>query len=245
MSDDVSADRPVPAHIAIIMDGNGRWARRRGQPRAFGHRKGVETVREIVEGTGDLGVKHLTLFSFSTENWRRPADEIGALFELMKHYIGADLEGLARRGVKVRILGSRDGLREDVAEMIRRAEERTSGNSDFHLNIAFNYGGRDEIVRASRAIAEAAVRGELDPANLDEAGFSSWLDTAESPDVDLMIRTSGEQRISNFLLWQAAYAELMFVDTLWPDFSLDQLADAIEAYKPRSRRYGGLDAGAA
>ena len=245
MSDDVSADRPVPAHIAIIMDGNGRWARRRGQPRAFGHRKGVETVREIVEGTGDLGVKHLTLFSFSTENWRRPADEIGALFELMKHYIGADLEGLARRGVKVRILGSRDGLREDVAEMIRRAEERTSGNSDFHLNIAFNYGGRDEIVRASRAIAEAAVRGELDPANLDEAGFSSWLDTAESPDVDLMIRTSGEQRISNFLLWQAAYAELMFVDTLWPDFSLDQLADAIEAYKTRSRRYGGLDAGAA
>lgn len=245
MSDDVSADRPVPAHIAIIMDGNGRWARRRGQPRAFGHRKGVETVREIVEGTGDLGVKHLTLFSFSTENWRRPADEIGALFELMKHYIGADLEGLARRGVKIRILGSRDGLREDVAEMIRRAEERTSGNSDFHLNIAFNYGGRDEIVRASRAIAEAAVRGELDPANLDEAGFSSWLDTAESPDVDLMIRTSGEQRISNFLLWQAAYAELMFVDTLWPDFSLDQLADAIEAYKTRSRRYGGLDAGAA
>ena len=245
MSDDVSADRPVPAHIAIIMDGNGRWARRRGQPRAFGHRKGVETVREIVEGTGDLGVKHLTLFSFSTENWRRPADEIGALFELMKHYIGADIEGLARRGVKIRILGSRDGLREDVAEMIRRAEERTSGNSDFHLNIAFNYGGRDEIVRASRAIAEAAVRGELDPANLDEAGFSSWLDTAESPDVDLMIRTSGEQRISNFLLWQAAYAELMFVDTLWPDFSLDQLADAIEAYKTRSRRYGGLDAGAA
>ena len=245
MSDDVSADRPVPAHIAIIMDGNGRWARRRGQPRAFGHRKGVETVRKIVEGTGDLGVKHLTLFSFSTENWRRPADEIGALFELMKHYIAADLDGLARRGVKIRILGSRDGLREDVAEMINRAEERTAGNTDFHLNIAFNYGGRDEIVRASRAIAEAAARGELDMASLDEPGFASWLDTAGSPDVDLMIRTSGEQRISNFLLWQAAYAELLFVDTLWPDFTIEQLADAIDAYKTRSRRYGGLDAGAA
>lgn len=245
MSDDVSADRPAPAHIAIIMDGNGRWARRRGQPRAFGHRKGVETVRRIVEGTGDLGVKHLTLFSFSTENWRRPADEIGALFELMKHYIAADLDGLARRGVKIRILGSREGLREDVSDMIRRAEARTADNTAFHLNIAFNYGGRDEIVRASRAIAEAAQNGELDPARLDEAAFGTWLDTAESPDVDLMIRTSGEQRISNFLLWQAAYAELMFVDTLWPDFTIDQLADAIDAYKTRSRRYGGLDAGAA
>ncbi|WP_203294371.1 isoprenyl transferase [Maricaulis parjimensis] len=245
MSEDASADRPVPAHIAIIMDGNGRWARRRGQPRAFGHRKGVETVRRIVEGTGDLGVKHLTLFSFSTENWRRPADEIGALFELMKHYIAADLEGLAKRGVRIRILGSRKGLREDVAEMIERSEARTRDNSDFHLNIAFNYGGRDEIVRATRAIAEAARAGELDPASLDEESFASWLDTSDSPDVDLMIRTSGEQRISNFLLWQAAYAELLFVDTLWPDFTIAQLADAIEAYKTRSRRYGGLDAGAA
>jgi undecaprenyl diphosphate synthase len=245
MTDDASADQPGPWHVAIIMDGNGRWAKRRGRPRAFGHKRGVETVRRAVETAGDLGVRYLTLFSFSTENWSRPADEVGALFELMKNYVEADLEGLAKRGVRIRIIGRRDNLGEDLATIIERAETRTRDNTDFHLTIAFNYGGRDELVRAARHLARAARAGEIDPDAIDDGAFGDCLDTADLPDVDLLIRTSGEQRISNFLLWQAAYAELLFLDVLWPDFEPAHFADAIEAYKQRNRRYGGLDAGAA
>ncbi|MFY0637653.1 isoprenyl transferase [Maricaulis maris] len=245
MSDDASADQPGPRHTAIIMDGNGRWAKSRGRPRSFGHKRGVETVRRTVEDAGDLGVRYLTLFSFSTENWSRPADEVGALFELLKHYVEADLEGLARRGVRIRIIGRRDNLGPDLIAIIDRAEARTRENSDFHLTIAFNYGGRDELLRASQSVARAAADGTLDPDTLDEAVLAGHLDTAELPDVDLMIRTSGEQRISNFLLWQAAYAELVFLDVLWPDFDRQDLARAIETYRQRSRRYGGVDAGAA
>ena len=245
MTDDASASQPGPAHVAIIMDGNGRWAKSRGRPRAFGHRRGVETVRKAVETAGDLGVRYLTLFSFSTENWNRPADEVGALFQLMKSYVEADLEQLAARGVRIRIIGRRDNLGEDIKAIIERAETQTSANDRFHLTIAFNYGGRDELVRAARTLARAARDGEIDPDTIDNTAFEQALDTHGLPDVDLLIRTSGEERISNFLLWQLAYAELLFLDVLWPDFSARHFAEAVDAFKQRSRRYGGLDAGAA
>ena len=245
MSEDVSALSPVPRHVAIIMDGNGRWAKARGRPRAYGHARGVEAVRRVVEAAGEMGVRHLTLFSFSTENWNRPADEVGALFELMRRYVEADLETLRGRGVRVRIIGRRDNLSSELRAIIERAENGTRDNRDFHLTIAFNYGGRDEIVRASQVLARAAQAGEIDPEGIDSDAFSARLDTADLPDVDLVIRTSGEQRISNFLLWQAAYAELLFLDVLWPDFEPGHLSAAIESFQQRERRYGGLDAGAA
>ncbi len=245
MTDDASASQPGPAHVAIIMDGKGRGAKSRGRPRAFGHRRGVETVRKAVETAGDLGVRYLTLFSFSTENWNRPADEVGALFQLMKTYVEADLEQLAARGVRIRIIGRRDNLGEDIKAIIERAETQTAANDRFHLTIAFNYGGRDELVRAARTLARAARDGGIDPDTIDNTAFEQALDTHGLPDVDLLIRTSGEERISNFLLWQLAYAELLFLDVLWPDFSAAHFADAVEAFKQRSRRYGGLDAGAA
>jgi len=227
------------------MDGNGRWATQRGRPRSFGHSKGVEAVREAVEAAGDLGVKCLTLFSFSTENWNRPANEIGALFELMKQYVKADLESLHRRGVRVRIIGRRDGLDPDILGIINQAEEKTAGNTNFALNIAFNYGGRDELIRAAQALARDVGEGTRAAPEIDETAFASKLDTADLPDVDLLIRTSGEQRISNFLLWQAAYAELVFMDVLWPDFTTEDLQSALKEFARRERRYGGVDVGAA
>ncbi len=244
MSEDVSALSPGPRHVAIIMDGNGRWAKARGRPRAFGHARGVEAVRQVVESAGEMGVRHLTLFSFSTENWSRPADEVGALFELMRRYVEADLETLKSRGVRVRIIGRRDDLSADLRAIIERAEAGTRDNRDFHLTIAFNYGGRDEIIRAARELARAAQLGEIDVDAIDHEGFAARLDTVDLPDVDLVIRTSGEQRLSNFLLWQAAYAELLFLDVLWPDFEPKHLAAAIETFQQRERRYGGLDVGA-
>lgn len=245
MDSDPSDTPAGPRHIAIIMDGNGRWAKARGRPRGFGHARGVETVRKIVESAGDMGVRYLTLFSFSTENWSRPADEVGALFDLMKRYVKADLNSLAERGVRIRIIGRRDNLEPDLKEIIARAEERTVQNDDFHLTIAFNYGSRDEIIRSAQTLAQACLDGDLQPDQLDDARFEAGLDTAGLPDVDLMIRTSGEKRISNFLLWQAAYAELVFVDVLWPDFTDQHLGDAIHEFRFRDRRYGGVDAGAA
>lgn len=245
MSETASDRTSVPQHVAIIMDGNGRWAQQRGRPRTFGHSKGVEAVRRVVEAAGDMGIQTLTLFSFSTENWNRPADEVGALFELMKRYVAADLKSLKQRGVRIRIIGRRDDLREDLAEIVGQAEAETASNSDFNLNIAFNYGGRDEILRAAQNLARAVDAGDLSADAIDEGRFSGALDTAGLPDVDLMIRTSGEQRISNFLLWQAAYAEFHFTDVLWPDFDEAELARALEAFKNRDRRYGGVDAGAA
>ncbi|MGJ3233316.1 MAG: polyprenyl diphosphate synthase [Oceanicaulis sp.] len=234
---DTEPTRPVPRHVAVIMDGNGRWAARRGRPRAFGHREGVEAVRRTVRAAGDLGVTHLTLFSFSTENWRRPVDEIDALFDLLRRYVEADLEKLADEGVRIRVVGRREGLSADLLGIVERAETRTKDNDAFHLTIAFNYGGRDELVRAARRASEA-LGGDL--SGLDEAGFERFLDTGGLPDPDLVIRTSGERRISNFLLWQAAYAEFVFVDTLWPDFDEAAFAEAISVYAGRERRYGGL-----
>jgi len=228
---------PTPQHVAIIMDGNGRWAASRGRPRAFGHRKGVEAVRDAVRNAGELGVRYLTLFSFSTENWNRPAAEVEALFELLRRFVAADLDRLHSEGVRVRILGRREGLSEELLKLIGSVESRTEANTKFHLNIAFNYGGRDEIVRAAKRAA-AAHDGDL--SDLTEAELARYLDTADLPDPDLVIRTSGEHRISNFLLWQAAYAEFVFMDILWPDFDKAAFEAALAEYASRDRRYGGV-----
>ena len=227
-----------PLHIAIIMDGNGRWAQARHRPRVFGHQAGVKTVRRIVEDAADLGIKYLTLYSFSTENWSRPKAEIAALFALLKQYVEDDLETLNENNVRVRILGSRTGLKPDLLELIERVEDRTKNNSEFHLNIAFNYGGRDEILRAFAKASEAGV----DIAAMSEADVTAYLDTSDVPEPDLVIRTSGETRVSNFLLWQAAYAEFIFTDVLWPDFSKADLEAAIAEFQTRERRYGNLNA---
>ena len=227
-----------PLHIAIIMDGNGRWAQARHRPRVFGHQAGVKTVRRIVEDSADLGIKYLTLYSFSTENWSRPKAEIAALFALLKQYVEDDLETLSENNVRVRILGSRTGLKPDLLELIKRVESRTENNSEFHLNIAFNYGGRDEILRAFAKASEAGV----DIAAMSEADVTAYLDTSDIPEPDLVIRTSGETRVSNFLLWQAAYAEFIFTDVLWPDFSKADLEAAITEFQSRERRYGNLNA---
>ena len=235
----------IPAHIAIIMDGNGRWAAARNRPRAFGHKAGVDAVRKVVSAAGRLGVKHLTLFGFSTENWRRPEEEVDALFDLMRRFVDADLEKLAKEDVRIRIIGRREGLGADLIDIIERAEARTDNNVGFTLDIAFNYGGRDEIVRAARKFATAVRDGQVDPDRADEGVFARFLDTHGAPDPDLVIRTSGERRISNFLIWQAAYAELVFTDVLWPDFGEEHLAAAIEEFRSRQRRFGGVDDSAA
>ena len=224
----------MPDHVAIIMDGNGRWAQARRRPRSFGHRAGVETVRRVVEDASELGIRTLTLYSFSTENWSRPKAEIAALMTLMKEYIEADLARLVREGVRVRIIGTRRGLRPDVLALIERTEARTSHNTDFNLNIAFNYGGRDEIVRAFQRAAASGT----DLSQLGEADLSRFFDTSGQPDPDLVIRTSGEKRISNFLLWQAAYAEFVFTDTLWPDFRRADFVAALDEFTARDRRFG-------
>jgi len=218
------------------MDGNGRWAQARHRPRVFGHQAGVKTVRRIVEQASEIGVKCLTLYSFSTENWTRPKAEIAALFELLRKYVEDDLQTLHARGVRVRILGARTGLTPDLCEILDRVEARTQDNTLFNLNIAFNYGGRDEILRAIR---KAHAAGE-DMQSLDDKDIDKYLDTFGLPEVDLVIRTSGEKRISNFLLWQAAYAEFVFTDVLWPDFTKSDLESAINIFQTRERRFGNL-----
>ena len=231
-----------PRHIAIIMDGNGRWAKARHRPRLFGHQEGVKTVRRIVESAADMGVKCLTLYSFSTENWSRPKAEISALFGLLRRYVADDLETLHGRGVRIRILGARTGLDENMLALLDRVENTTRENTDFSLNIAFNYGGRDEIVRAAQEFALDVKAGKISADALDESGFSAYLDTDGLPDPDLVIRTSGEKRTSNFLPWQAAFAEFVFCDVLWPDFKEQDLRNAITSFQTRDRRYGGLTA---
>ena len=228
-----------PRHVAVIMDGNGRWARARNRPRAFGHSAGVEAVRRTVTAAGELGVEWLTLFSFSTENWERPQAEVAALIDLLRRFVDADLERLASEGVRVWIAGERDTLSQELRAIIERVEERTAGNDRFNLVIAFNYGGRDEIARAARRLADRVKAGTLDPAAIDAAAVAGALDVPEAPDVDLLIRTSGEKRISNFLLFQAAYAELVFMDdVLWPDFDRAALERAMAEYAARERRFG-------
>lgn len=230
-----------PKHIAIIMDGNGRWAKARHKPRIFGHKEGVKTVRRIVEDASEMGVKCLTLYSFSTENWSRPKAEVAALFGLLKLYIKDDLQTLYNRGVRIRILGSRNGLSQDILALLDNAEETTKANTEFSLNIAFNYGGRDEIIRAARAFAKDVKNGTHSIESLDENGFEAYLDTTGLPSPDLVVRTSGEHRISNFLIWQAAYAEFVFSDVLWPDYKAQDLQDAIHIFQNRDRRFGGVE----
>lgn len=235
----------APPHVAIIMDGNGRWAKARGLPRSVGHERGVEALRKTVEAAQQLGLRYLTVYSFSTENWRRPVSEVNALFGLLKAYMKRDLDRLTQEGVRVRILGTRVGLPGDILELVDLAEARTRHNSQFNLCIAFNYGGREEIVRAARKIAEAAGSGALNLEEMSEADFSAYLDTAGVPDPDMVIRTSGESRLSNFLVWQAAYSEIILMDVLWPDFRGEHLREAIAIYQGRERRYGGLASGVA
>ena len=230
----------TPRHVAIIMDGNGRWAVRRGLPRVRGHRQGVEAVRRIARAAREMGIEYLTLYSFSTENWSRPRGEIGELFSLLKTFIRRDLAELHHNNVRVRIIGEREGLPADILPLLVEVEKLTAANTGQTLVIAFNYGARDEIAGAARRLARLAALGRLDPENIDPAMFETALNTHGIPDPDLIIRTSGEQRLSNFLLWQAAYAELIFVDKLWPDFGEDDLAAAIELFARRKRRFGGV-----
>jgi undecaprenyl diphosphate synthase len=229
-------------HVAIIMDGNGRWAKARGLPRTFGHRAGVNALKRTVETAADFGVEWLTVFGFSTENWRRPATEVSELMKLMKAYVTSDLDRLAREGVRVHVIGRRENLPPDILDVIDRAESRTRHNSRFHLQVAFNYGGRADIAEAARRYAAAVLAGEATGQDGDvEAQFERYLSTAEGPPVDLIIRTSGERRLSNFLLWEAAYAEMVFQDVLWPDYGPEALGAAIAEYRARERRYGGAE----
>ena len=229
-------------HVAIIMDGNGRWAAERGLPRTEGHRQGFESVRRTVKAALELGVSHLTLFSFSSENWSRPKQEIQFLFGLMRRFVQRDLADLHKQGVKIRVIGSRDGLEPDVLRLIDDAVLLTQGNTTLNLTIAFNYGGRDEIARAARRVAEEVAQGSLASDAITPECFGTYLDTSDLPDPDLLIRTSGELRVSNFLLWQLAYSEFVFVDSYWPDFSQETLEAAIIEYQGRSRRFGGTSA---
>lgn len=229
---------PPPRHIGIIMDGNGRWAAQRNLPRRFGHRQGVETMRKVTEEASDLGIEYLTLYGFSSENWSRPAEEVSDLMGLLKHFVRQDLETLVQKGVNVRVIGERAGLDPEIAGLIDEAEARTAGNARLNLVIAFNYGGQDEIVAAAQALARAAAEGRIAADDITKDVFRRHLHTAGIPDPDLVIRTSGEQRISNFLIWQSAYAELVFIDTFWPDFTRAHLLRAIAEYHRRERRFG-------
>jgi undecaprenyl diphosphate synthase len=230
----------VPAHIGIIMDGNGRWAERKGLPRVEGHRKGVEALRQTVRDVGERGVKYLTLFAFSSENWKRPKAEVRDLLMLLRVFIKRDLGELKANGVKVRVIGEREDLAPDIRELLEHAETVTRDGRNLFLNIAFNYGGRDEIVRAARKLADQAAKGVLDANAITPDLFERALDTSGSPDPDLIIRTSGEMRLSNFLLWQAAYAEFVFTETLWPDFQRrSALDEALDEFRRRDRRFGG------
>ena len=224
------------------MDGNGRWARSRGLPRAAGHRAGAGAVRRTIEAAVGAGVGWLTLYAFSSENWRRPADEVLELTGLLRHYLRQELAELTQQGVRLRVIGDRTRFDADTRAELDRAERATTGNTRLNLNIALSYGARDEIVAAARAMAAAASRGELDPARLDEASFERFLSTAGMPDPDLVIRTSGEHRLSNFLLWQSAYAELVFLDVLWPDFSGTDFDQALAEFARRERRFGARPA---
>ena len=219
------------------MDGNGRWAKARHRPRVFGHQEGVKTVRRIVEDAADMGIKYLTLYSFSTENWTRPKAEVAALFQLLKKYVIDDLETLNKNNVRVRIIGSREGLSDDLLETINRVEMVTRANSEFFLNVAFNYGGRNEIIRAMQRAGDAGH----DLTDIDETILGQYLDTAGLPEPELIIRTSGERRVSNFLTWQTAYSEFVFTDVLWPDFSRRDLEKAIAEFQTRERRFGNLN----
>lgn len=228
----------VPRHVGIIMDGNGRWAKARGLPRTIGHREGAEALRRVVKASVEFGVDYLTVFGFSSENWKRPAAEVTDLMGLLRLYLRKEIAEIHRNGVRLRVIGDRDRLSADIIRLIEEAEGRTAGNSRLNLTVALSYGGRAEIVRAAQKLAQAARDGTLDPDAIDEEAFQTQLFTVDIPDPDLVIRTSGEKRISNFLLWQSAYAEYVFMDKLWPDFAGEDLKSAIVEFGGRKRRYG-------
>ena len=230
----------VPRHVAVIMDGNGRWAKARGLPRSAGHRAGAEAARKALRAAGEAGVECLTLYAFSSENWRRPADEISDLTGLLRFYVQRELDSLHREGIRLKILGDHTAFASDVAKLVDKAVAKTANNERMTLAVALNYGARNELVQAMRQLAEQVQQGTLSPAEIDEARVENALDTHDLPPLDLLIRTSGEQRLSNFLLWQSAYAELVFLDTLWPDFDGEALRAALAEYAKRERRYGGL-----
>jgi undecaprenyl diphosphate synthase len=231
-----------PRHVAIIMDGNGRWAKARGLPRLAGHRAGVEALRAAVRAAPDLGIEWLTVYAFSSENWSRPKTEVSDLMGLLKLFIRRDLAELHQNGVRVRVIGSREGLSPDIGSLLAEAETLTRLNRRLNLVIAFNYGGRDEITRAAAKLAAAVAEGRLTPAAITPELLGEYLDTTGMPDPDLVIRTSGEMRLSNFLLWQAAYSEFVFLPCYWPDFGRGDLVEAIRLFRERDRRYGGVTA---
>ncbi len=235
------APERLPAHVAVIMDGNGRWARQRGLPRVMGHRAGVEALKRTLRLCSDWGIGALTAYAFSTENWNRPGEEVSFLMTLFERVLARELEGLMREQVRIRFLGDLEALPERLQALIADATARTATNHGIHFNVCTNYGGRRELVRAARRLAEQVAAGQLDPAAIDEDRFAAELHTAGEVDPDLLIRTSGEQRISNFLLWQLAYAELHLTDILWPDFDATALQAALLDYQGRSRRFGGVE----
>ncbi|MBV8538881.1 MAG: isoprenyl transferase [Alphaproteobacteria bacterium] len=242
---DVPQSQPVPAgtgrppaHVAIIMDGNGRWARARGLPRVAGHKRGADAVRRTIRAAAELGIRYLTLFGFSSENWKRPADEVNDLMGLLRHYLRAELAELHQNGVRIRIIGDRTRLAPDIVTLIENAETTTAANTGLTLIVALSYGARAEIAMAVRSLARRLAAGEIAASDIDEDAVAASLWTQGIPDPDLLIRSSGEKRLSNFLLWQSAYAELVFVDTLWPDFGKDDLVAAINEFHRRERRYG-------
>ena len=238
----IGPDSGVPVHVAIIMDGNGRWASSRGLPKVAGHRAGVQAVRRTIEAAIGHGVSWLTLYAFSSENWRRPAQEVTDLTGLLRRFIKSEIADLDRNGVRLHVIGDRGRFDADIQAELLRAEQTTRGNTKLNLVIALSYGARGEIVAAARQVAKLAMEGRLDPAMLDEAHFAGLLETANMPDPDLILRTSGEQRLSNFLLWQAAYAEFIFTDVLWPDFDEAEFAAALAEYSRRERRFGARPA---
>jgi undecaprenyl diphosphate synthase len=235
-----TATGPV-THLAIIMDGNGRWAKQRGLPRADGHRAGMEALRRIVRACPDMGVRVLTVYAFSTENWRRPAEEVAALMGLLVEYLASETAELKAEGVRITTIGDTSGLPVVQQEALARSMAETAGERRLRLNLALNYGGRQEIVRAAQRLLEEARAGRVTAHDLDEARFAQYLDTHDLPDPDLLIRSSGEERLSNFLLWQLAYTEMWVTPTLWPDFDAGHLEEALTAFRGRHRRYGGIE----
>lgn len=238
--DEEEKDMNVPQHIAIILDGNGRWAKSKGMPRNYGHAQGSKNVERICEDAYKMGIKYLTVYAFSTENWSRPKGEVDALMTLLRNYMKTCLNTAKKNRMKVRVIGDKTGLDPDIQTRIRELEEASKDNDGLNFTIAINYGSRDEIARAVRHISEDVAAGKLDPASVTEETISNYLDTAGIPDPDLLIRTSGELRLSNFLMWQLAYTEFYFTNTPWPDFTKEELAEAIEKYNSRDRRYGGV-----
>ncbi|MBC8038086.1 MAG: isoprenyl transferase [Rhizobiales bacterium] len=232
----------IPRHVAIIMDGNGRWASERGLPRSAGHKQGVDALRHAVRTAADLGIEYLTIYSFSSENWSRPAAEVSFLLELLRRFINMDVADLHKAGVKIAVIGERQGLDPNIVKLLDEAETLTRENTRLKLIVAFNYGSRQEITRAARTIATKVAEGKIDPSDITPAVLANHLDTGDIPDPDLLIRTGGEQRLSNYLLWQCAYTEFVFIPEYWPDFTADVFRRAVEDFQSRERRFGGLSA---